>query len=253
MNCTLVTPRVHDFIRRARPSRILHIFDEVINLANDIGGVISLSTMEIGPGPFSLIMDNDFPNIIQLISLQDPVIIHPETLSITIGSLYIETAKTTIWNPVPPWGQFSDALILTHSSERIVSPEIDILLQNLMDAIFIDDYAVGRQATTALAGLGSGLTPSGDDVLMGVLYALQVWIPNTVWIDLIADWASPLTTTLSAAYLRAAFCGEATYHWHNLVDRQPDAVDQILSIGHTSGHDAWAGFTATYLTLHRQS
>jgi hypothetical protein len=36
--------------------------------------------------------------------------------------------------------------------------------------------------------------------------------------------------------------GEATIHWHNLVENGPDAANQILSIGATSGRDAWSGF-----------
>jgi hypothetical protein len=80
---------------------------------------------------------------------------------------------------------------------------------------------------------------------MGVLYGLWVWRPRLEWIDLIVDTAVPRTTRLSAAFLRSAADGEATVHWHNLALGRPKAVEQILSIGHTSGRDAWAGFSHT--------
>jgi len=57
------------------------------------------------------------------------------------------------------------------------------------------------------------------------------------------DTAVPRTTTLSAAFLRAAGDGEATIHWHDLADGRPGAMDRILAIGATSGRDAWIGFT----------
>jgi hypothetical protein len=91
--------------------------------------------------------------------------------------------------------------------------------------------------------LGKGLTPTGDDVLMGVIYGLWVWYPQRDWIRLIVETAVPRTTSLSAAFLRAAEDGEATFHWHDLVNGRAGAVNQILSIGHSSGRDAWAGFT----------
>lgn len=253
MKCLLVTPRVHSFIQESRPARILHLFDEVINLTNDIGDIISLSTKEIGPGPFSMIMDDDFPGAVEDIKLQDDVQLHPAALSVTIGAHRFETGHAPKWDPHPGWKQLQDGIPLEQRDKNTLLSEINSQLQLLMTAVHTNDFDSGRKAACALAGLGNGLTPAGDDVLMGVLYAFWVWAPDSIWIDLIPDWAAPLTTTLSAAYLRAASCGEATIQWHNLVAGKPNAVDQIISIGHTSGHDAWAGFTATFKSLHRQS
>ncbi|MDR7418833.1 MAG: DUF2877 domain-containing protein [Armatimonadota bacterium] len=112
------------------------------------------------------------------------------------------------------------------------------------------------EAVTAVAGLGSGLTPSGDDLLMGILHAL------TVWPDLAAhtaraalrratvETAGPRTTRISAAYLEAAAGGLATEPWHDLAcaltrgsahDRLRAAAIGVLALGETSGADGLTG------------
>jgi hypothetical protein len=84
---------------------------------------------------------------------------------------------------------------------------------------------------------------------MGVLYGLWVWHPQQQWMELILEAAVPRTTSLSAAFLRAAAAGEATIHWHHLANGDSTAVERILAVGHTSGRDAWKGFARTRTML----
>ena len=66
----------------------------------------------------------------------------------------------------------------------------------------------------------------------------------------IAGAAAPLTTSLSAAWLRSAGKGEAGILWHEFFDalidsdaaRIQETMDKILAVGETSGADALAGF-----------
>jgi hypothetical protein len=68
-----------------------------------------------------------------------------------------------------------------------------------------------------------------------------------------ANTAAPLTTSLSAELLRSAGRGEAGILWHEffdaLVSEETSAIEfsmsRLLSVGHTSGADALAGFMAT--------
>lgn len=115
--------------------------------------------------------------------------------------------------------------------------------------------AVARIIGHAVAGRGPGLTPSGDDLLIGILYALVVW-PDLVGAGrapdvraLLVKAARGRTTRISAAYLEAAGRGWAAAPWHALVrslDRAPEdaraAVRELLRIGETSGADALTGF-----------
>jgi len=106
------------------------------------------------------------------------------------------------------------------------------------------------EAAAALAGLGPGLTPAGDDFLAGVMWGLRFAGERDVdaRCAAIVDAAAPRTTPLSAALLRAAGAGLADARWHALLDaldRGQDAsaaLRAVLAQGATSGADAWAGF-----------
>ena len=106
-------------------------------------------------------------------------------------------------------------------------------------------------AGVGLAGLGRGLTPAGDDFLTGLM--LWAWLshsdPDSFCRSLL-DVAAPRTTTLSAAFLRAATLGECSVSWHNLLAALSEgrdveittAVQKVLAHGATSGADTLAGF-----------
>jgi hypothetical protein len=113
-------------------------------------------------------------------------------------------------------------------------------------------------AAARLAGLGHGLTPAGDDFLMGAM--LRAWLAHPEPGPLcrrLAAVAAPRTTTLSAALLQAAARGECSAAWHALLAALAagDAADagaalttatrRVLAHGGTSGGDTLAGFLLT--------
>jgi hypothetical protein len=110
-----------------------------------------------------------------------------------------------------------------------------------------------------LAGLEPGLTPAGDDFIMGSLYAVWVVHPLPVAQALARDVASTAvqrTTSLSAAYLRSAGKGQAGIAWHRFFsalisgndDQMYNSVLEILSTGASSGADALTGFVSTFIS-----
>ena len=113
------------------------------------------------------------------------------------------------------------------------------------------------RGTELLAGLGPGLTPAGDDFLLG--FMARIWLEPALlpaaWTapDLcqhIAQTAAPRTTRLSRAWLIHAARGHFAEPWHDLVtalaanDKSAilHAGARILRIGATSGRDAMTGF-----------
>jgi hypothetical protein len=131
------------------------------------------------------------------------------------------------------------------------------LISNLSSSLALADLPSSRIAAGKLAGLGAGLTPSGDDYLMGALYAAWILHPFTVASVLaqeIANTAAPLTTSLSAAWIRSAGKGEAGILWHDFFDallststpRMQETIKKILAVGETSGADALAGFAGVF-------
>jgi len=113
--------------------------------------------------------------------------------------------------------------------------------------------ATSREAVQGLIGLGPGLTPSGDDFLIGALAALDAIGQRRVHAALaraILDALPGLTTPLSACFLRAAASGHVGERLHHaialLVAHDVDAAIAIIAkIGHSSGWDMTAGVLTT--------
>ena len=137
---------------------------------------------------------------------------------------------------------------------------------------------VVARAAHELAGLGPGLTPSGDDVLAGTLLAVAVLGPAQAqgFRESIMTSVRGRTTRISKAYLEAAADGEAGEAWHRLLailrrDEETTvagaageatnpspaggaadlraAVHRILAFGETSGADMLAGFVLAMTAL----
>jgi hypothetical protein len=107
------------------------------------------------------------------------------------------------------------------------------------------------RAATLLVGLGPGFTPSGDDLLGGVMLALGAAglapLRDSLWQALEPELGH-LTTPASAMHLSAAADGMAAAAMHALLAAilagaadLPDDVARVGRIGHTSGWDTLAG------------
>ncbi len=108
-----------------------------------------------------------------------------------------------------------------------------------------------RRGSEQLAGWGPGLTPAGDDYLCGTMLRARLDHPaGETLCQVVAEAAAPRTTTLSAAWLRAAANGECTAAWHRLLGALVGrgvleaALLSVLAHGATSGADTLAGFLA---------
>jgi hypothetical protein len=140
--------------------------------------------------------------------------------------------------------QLNQALIEHERYERHEGHERDEGAEKVMEAI------------DQLAGLGSGLTPAGDDYIVGVMVAL--WLTGRKeMLPEMARVAVAKTTALSAAFLRAAAQGEFMEPWHALVqtlfageiEAFTQAIKWVAQFGASSGLDALAGFATTLLSL----
>jgi hypothetical protein len=107
-------------------------------------------------------------------------------------------------------------------------------------------------AVSSLVGLGPGLTPSGDDFLMGALAALDA-LGQTNMRAVLAQAvvaAAGRTSPLSASLLRAAGAGHVGENLHLMVGAlaagdADAAIAQAARMGHTSGWDALTGAVVT--------
>lgn len=143
-------------------------------------------------------------------------------------------------------------------------PRSHALIAGLVESLARRNRKSLKVVTSSLAGLGPGLTPSGDDFLAGLLLALALVREQrpdaelTEIAGLLVETAAPRTHEISAAYLRAAHAGEVGEQWHPLLaaisagDSQKlrDAADRVLEFGETSGADMLAGFIAGLSVIH---
>jgi Protein of unknown function (DUF2877) len=134
---------------------------------------------------------------------------------------------------------------------RVARPRITIFerwVSGMLDAGHISG-ADSREAVQGLIGLGPGLTPSGDDFLIGALSALDAIgerESHAATARAIVEVLPGLTTPLSACLLRAAAAGHVGENLHRIVSlimigRVDAAIAAAGKIGHSSGWDMMAG------------
>ena len=105
-----------------------------------------------------------------------------------------------------------------------------------------------------LVGLGPGLTPSGDDVLIGALAMLDALEEREAHAALactINAIAPGQTSPLSHCFLRAAAGGHISERFHSIVSSVIEGdFDQAIAIARTIGHSSgWDMLTGAMIAL----
>jgi Protein of unknown function (DUF2877) len=174
------------------------------------------------------------------------------------------------WDPSPILGPLSRARLeqgcllleqICASSARRPGLDNHVAPAALAASCAAGDLAGAVEVAEHLVGLGPGLTPSGDDVLAGLLLALRllggairggtraVWLADWLSAAITSD-ASNRTTSLSATLLHCAARGQAATEvgavLRGFAGQEPvaPAVTRLLATGHTSGADLAAGLAA---------
>jgi hypothetical protein len=256
MNVLSLPQRVHDWLANTKYARVLHVFDQACNLINEQREVLSIVTPRIGNGPFHLVLERevvflDYLNLESLITVQEK--------QLYLGKLSIDLARASLWNPRPNWEN------LHRKRDEIAKQLRQLPITNykfpnsLSSSLINADLESSKHAAQQLAGLGNGLTPAGDDFILGALYATWMIHPYniaSILAEEVANTAAPLTTSLSAAWLKSAGRAEAGILWHEFFDSIVSvgrigspiyAMNKILAVGATSGADALAGFISTFI------
>jgi Protein of unknown function (DUF2877) len=149
------------------------------------------------------------------------------------GSIVIRSVRR--WTPArvePPAAGWASGL--TVLSAQIADTDI-----GLPPALLASSCA---DRAGALLGRGPGLTPSGDDVLAGLLLGAAAFgTPQDGLAEAIDADADARTTALSARLLRHAIHGDCVPELSTLIAALPDsyaveaATAALLRVGHTSG------------------
>ena len=113
----------------------------------------------------------------------------------------------------------------------------------LLEALKHDALSV--EILKGVIGMGQGLTPCGDDFIVGLLSAL--WARDSHKRFLLAESCLPLlsnTTKVSAEMLAHAIKGRFSQVVLDFYRGEREQLLSFLSYGHTSGHDTLCGIHA---------
>lgn len=150
---------------------------------------------------------------------------------------------------------FHKQLLQETPLSHMAMPKLRLLVQ----ASWGKNIAGIIEATRGLAGLGPGLTPSGDDVLSGFAAIMELLSPQLCLdsqsrkhiASIIATVAKPRTTHLSAVLLEHASRGEVAEQFGTLLltlrlpaeegEAVLKAADRALAFGASSGGDTLLG------------
>ncbi len=165
-----------------------------------------------------------------------------------VGSLVASVVRW--WDPRPVLDPVSSELmsgLMADARKRFACVDDGSLGQALLD----NNPAAVRHAMCGLLGKGEGLTPEGDDVLVGVLAGLRLLGPalgvpgadgmQAAMAPIVLTEAPFRTTALSASLLRHAVAGEVAdpvAAFLQAITGRGDiaeATDDLRTMGHTSG------------------
>jgi len=271
----------------SRRGRVAAVFNRSLYLEFDSGWCCLVGT-ELGAGPVNICVL--LPGRMDNVTRNAPV--DRVDQGFVIGSrLHVATAAARVWTaPIVEWSKETlirglaalDPLCLEHAPSaglsRIVwpwssagpasfelcvaTPVVTSLAGWLQRVLERDTPELPPGSITKLVGLGPGLTPSGDDFLVGMLVVLSL----AGRFDLVAAVDQVIRPTLeestgpiSRLHLAAALDGESSERLHVMVNAVLAGDHDVLAsrlvlisqVGHSSGWDTLAGAVTVLRVLAR--
>jgi hypothetical protein len=224
-----------------KTGRVHSVFERAINVVWRDGRLLTLH----GPGalaaPFALALDR----------LPPRGTVAP---GMPIGSRsfdWRDAERVTLEMPQGPLGFTADAVPDRAGAQALRSSVGVRARQALVRGIAAGDARAFADAACALIGFGEGLTPAGDDCVVGALAALHRLSPG--WLAAhaghyarVAGAARTRTTDLARDFLLEALEGRFAEPVLDLLTAlsdgvAEDAAERLLSMGATSGADTLCG------------
>ena len=227
-------------------------------------------------GPMTINLTGNF-QILHSLSQGDPALVDGDRLVFPRRGLSIKLSDASVWTPPPapnptmatdlrtiqtllsaPGDEFLNAIAgLSNQTEHFAS-RIEALAFRIARGLQAGDSNDLSETAELLLGLGTGLTPEGDDFLIGICFSLErsgrMEDRQSVSREIV-DAAYQRTTRLSANLIEAASNGFADERLVAAYDAlyqgeltAPEAIQELLGWGNSSGRMALAGITAGMLT-----
>lgn len=257
---------------------VLAIFERSFYLACP-RGIVCVGTDDIGAGPINVEIAEPQGGIASLRLSPDMEGRIEHGVPFITESLALDLAPAEIWMPAPMPAFDASRVAAGLARLRTLAPLTALPRDGLARLVLADKVASSNasaqmaegsirdlktllpaalasgsfddalaRAATLLVGLGPGLTPSGDDVLGGVMLALTAAghadLRDILW-ETIAPELDALTVPISAMHLSAAADGLAAAAMHDLLDAiLTDAADLGDKLSIAAGHGATSGWDA---------
>lgn len=279
---TLPSPLAHLAQTGAR-GIVLAAFDRSAYLDLD-DRIVVVATADLPRGPFVIRLRHRG----RLPAVEPGAAVRLRGQRVCVRGLEVDLRGAAVWDPslpdagpaIPAGDGLQGMRALVSRELRALAPDASIaglldrgrqadpspspLLASLSEGLkAIEAWLEGRLNAASMsaaiardvAGRGPGLTPSGDDLLVGIMLAARV-LPAAAVVRTarevcraLTSASMPHTTRISRAYLEAAGRGWASEPWHALVhalggppERARRAVLKVLRTGETSGADMLTGF-----------
>ncbi len=276
-----ISRSVCEYLQVPRAGAVLATFRRSCYLDLD-GRIVALVAAELLNGPLNIVLEAPAEHSFQ--TLRVGGVVASTTAGVTIdATLHITFVTAQRWTAaLAPWTRITEGPLAANlalarivllreapkgsvahvlpSTDPARATDFDGVLRSkarhalaaLAGGLRRRDHVALAEGARQLAGFGSGLTPSGDDVLVGTLLALAISPPAdaiTLRTTLMAA-AAGRSTRISEAYLEASARGEASEPWHRLLAVLPGghssalttAARALIAVGETSGADMLAGF-----------
>ena len=272
---TLIGGTARDALRDGAKGNVAAAFRRSFYVQTGARRLACIGPAGLGAGPLNVLLADGW-DAAMLPRQNTPI--HVIGGHLRIGPLAIDLDRAAAWRPNPVnWsasaigdahrriasfaagrlpGEGLAPVVFTNVAEDAVARRAAPAIAALKDWLGGKGGAAPPEACVILVGLGPGLTPSGDDLIGGVLIALRSLGRHDA-ADRLAVWVLRLadrTNNISLAHLTAATAGEGSAALHAALSALAagdspalsQSVDALAAIGHVSGWDALAGVALVF-------
>lgn len=210
----------------------------------------------------------DFPKLLAAVEIGEQITWKRNSLHFSTNHLFLlhgqrysskmEVTEEVLGKSLEKLFSYAFTLVKETGSQRTLAQFLETInpFSEAIQQLCLEDQTQQASGVNFLLGRGLGLTPSGDDMIVGHLAARLLLrkkssILNNLLTELLTEQI--LTTDISKHYLLCALSGrfsdpvlklEALTTSSN-EEQIEKAVQTIISVGHTSGVDLLAGLITT--------
>jgi hypothetical protein len=236
--------------------RVHSVFDRAVNLAWHDGRLLALQEPGLLVAPFAVALDR----LPRSLAVHAGTPVHRRGDALALGEFTVDWRSAAVATTAMPEGRRVDLGLLERLAETaecghaLDSAQARKARARLAEGLRAGEAEAFVDGALGLLGLGEGLTPAGDDFLVGALAAVHRLAPS--WLRerpgvaaAIGARAARATTTVAREFISHALAGHFAECLIALLTAESPAAAQqaaarLLGMGATSGADTLAGVRA---------